>query len=287
MADSIWGKLFGIPQGRGKRRERINLLQAERLEDRSLLSAGGIVPAEVAHGKAFDFPSVAGTWDITINNDPAGSATVTQNGKSVDGTYSIVGLPELNFKDKFTKKNPDSLTGKVKFKDEEIGKVTINVTITFDAATGSPTTFTGSAVSSQGGTTNFVGTKEQASALPHLGKAAPEFHDVAGTWTFSIEQDDIGEFTGVLTLTQDGKGGKNLTGTVAIQNGPAVNFTAKFDKKDPSTINGTAKITVTSLNHTFTGKLTGQYNEAFDSFAGQATIKHVSPAQFSATKVVS
>lgn len=275
MAHSIWGSLFSLVQGTpAKRRQQVAAVQgfhAERLEDRALLTA-----------RAFDFPQVAGTWDLTVASDPAGTAVITQNGKSVTAVVSVTGLPELTIKDKFTKKDPDTLSGKVKIKDVELGKFTIDMTVTFAAGTGSPTAFTGSAVTPES-TVNFAGEKQVggSAALP---KKAPDFHEVDGTYDFSISHEEIGEFEGVLTLTQDGKGGRDLHGTVAIEQGPTITFDAKFDKKDPSTITGTINIPVEELGRTVKGKFTNtQFNEAFDFVSGSVTIKRTSPADFSAT----
>lgn len=135
----------GQPAKRAERRFSRWIDQAERLEERQVLSAvtGAEelpVPAEVAsttietssaspkHGrhaaqKAVTYPTLTGVWNLNasavIDGDPplnfSGTVQISQNNRKITGNVQLSGLPLFTIKGKLSNTNVFDLSGSTKF----------------------------------------------------------------------------------------------------------------------------------------------------------------------------
>lgn len=255
-------------------------IASECLEQRTLLSAVSVaepVAAEVSAKKGMvQFPNVAGTWAVTVGGTGEGTLVITQDGAKVSSTLTIAQLPPIHTSGKFTKRHTHELSGSTKVGGlESPHKIKVTVTIVFPLGSLNPTTFIGQATV-DGQNISLNGTKQVGTgtlAPPNGAKAAKPFHNISGSYVFSISGDQLGTIEGTLHVIQTGKRKELVYGQMTGVIDAAVSVVGKFNKKAPQTITGGVVITVVGTG-TKPAAGTITFGEDFTSFEGTATLEN-------------
>jgi len=257
-----WRAILGL----GNTQPRRRLVKAkgnwgiatEHLESRALLSATGSamidppVAAEVAFADpraSFSYPNVAGTWSIS-GNGVEGTATLSQTKNKVEADLTFSGMP-IHLKGKFTKAHPTELFASTRVASPlGGGKLKVDVHIAFVNGTDpnnqlpQPQALTGDVSVAKLGVNIGVTGNRLSAATSSLSearstKAAPMYPDLTGAWNFTATVPTIGEFQGMLQISQ--KKGK-ITADATLNDGVSLTLKGKISRNELTHITGRATV---------------------------------------------
>ena len=263
--------------------------QTECLEDRALLSAASVAPdttpADVATANAraaVQYPQVSGSWDVEVAGLGVGTATFVQRNARVVATVDIPGVGEIKLRGRFSRDNPTEFVSNTRVKLPEIGRVKLHTEVNFPNET-NPTTFTGTSV---GGQLNLVltGTKNvpTLSSDSSVGRAVVARPDVSGPWSVTVSQSDIGTLSGVLNITQSGRTGQVIRGTVDTPVDVTFKLTGRFKVGDTDVIKGVAVLKVPG-EPAVRARFTVTLNDDASAFTGTAVVRQLGTVNITGT----
>lgn len=255
--------------------------QAECLEDRALLSAATVAPdtapAEVTTANAraaVQYPQVSGSWDVEVAGLGVGTATFVQRNARVVATVDIPGVGEIKLRGRFSRDNPTELVSNTRVKLPEIGRVKLHTEISFPNET-NPATFTGTSV---GGQLNLVltGTKNVPTIISNssVGRAAVVRPDVSGPWNVTLTPSGGASVSGVLNITQSGRTGQVIRGTVDTPVDVTFKLTGRFKAGDTDVIKGVAVLKVPG-EPAVRARFTVTLNNDATAFTGTAVVRQL------------